>query len=292
MTTEIDNVTVVEAPAEAVQKLGAVEQWAADLVIATPDQYETAVSALKKIKALKTNIVEFFSDSKTKAHAAWKAIVANETGLTSRLDGAEKVAKAKMVAYQEAEEAKRLAEQRRLQAIADEKARKEREAAEAAARIQREKEAAARRAEEDARRKAEAARMAAAAEQDAIKRKALEIEAARQRAEAERKAKEASAAAARAEAKDERAATVLAPVIEVAQSAPKVGGTAMKKTWTAELLDLKQVIAAAAAGNDVAASFLSFNDSAAKAFARGTKGAIGCPGVRMFEVSGLSVSAK
>lgn len=104
-----------------------VETWAKVLVIATPEQHTSAMTTLKEIKALRTRIVDFFKESKEAAHKAWKAIVANEKTFTDRLDNAEVDAKRTILKYQQAEEQKRIAEQQKLQAMADEKARKERE---------------------------------------------------------------------------------------------------------------------------------------------------------------------
>ena len=265
--TETVEATVV-APQDAVQKLGAVEGWAASLTITTPADYETAVGALKKIKALKVTIQDWFADSKQKAHAAWKAIVAQESGLTDRLDAAEKVCKLKLVKYQQDEEEKRIAEQRRLQAIADERARKEREKAEAAARIQREKEAAAQREADEARRKAQEATNAK--ERDRLNR------------EAEARQKAANDAAAKAAAKTEQAAQVFAPVIEVAKVAPTVAGTATKKTWAAKVVNAALV----------PREFLVVNEKALDAFAKATRGSAVVAGVEFFEVTSLSVSTK
>jgi len=104
-----------------------METWAKELAIHTPAEYQTAIDGLKQVKTLRQGITRFFEDSKTKAHAAWKAICGNEKQFTDRLDVVEAKAKNILTAYARVEEEKRQAEQRRLQAEADEAARRERE---------------------------------------------------------------------------------------------------------------------------------------------------------------------
>jgi len=104
-----------------------METWAKELAIHTPAEYQTAIDGLKQVKTLRQGISRFFEDSKTKAHAALKAICRNEKQFTDRLDVVEAKAKNILTAYARVEEEKRQAEQRRLQAEADEAARRERE---------------------------------------------------------------------------------------------------------------------------------------------------------------------
>jgi hypothetical protein len=72
-------------------------------------------------------VIAFFKDTKAERHAKWKAVVALEKAFTDRLDIVEDAARKALKVYDDAEEEKRLAEQRKLQAEADEKARKEKE---------------------------------------------------------------------------------------------------------------------------------------------------------------------
>ena len=113
------------------------------------------------------------------------------------------------------------AEQRRLQAIEEEKARKERERQEAIARAAREKEEAARRAEEEARRQAQAV------ENEAERKRLL--------AEAERKRKEAEYAAAKAQFREQNAASVVATVVTVAAPTMRKGA---KLVWRVKSIDM------------------------------------------------------
>lgn len=85
------------------------------------------------------------------------------------------------------------------------------------------------------------------------------------------------------------AAAVTAPVVELAKTAPTVAGTAIKKTYKARLTSLPELVAAAAGGNQVALSLLSYNESAANQFARSTKGSVNVPGVQFYPETGLSI---
>jgi len=84
------------------------------------------------------------------------------------------------------------------------------------------------------------------------------------------------------------AAAVVAPVIDVAAPAATAADTSTRKTYRAVLVDKAALIRAAVPGS-VAESLLAFDQSAADAFARATKGAANVPGIRFEAVDGLSV---
>ena len=86
----------------------------------------------------------------------------------------------------------------------------------------------------------------------------------------------------------EQAAAVAAPVVMVAAPVVTAAGTATRSTFKAECVDLAALIAAAVPGS-LAASFLVFDQKAADAFARATKGKTPVAGVRFREVESLSV---
>lgn len=127
-------------------------------------------------------------------------------------------------------EQRRIAEEvrRKAQAEADEKARREREAQEMAAAKQRAIEEEARRKAEEARRKAEQA-------SEAERKRLLE--------EADKAEREANRAAAKAEVREERAATVIAPTINVEA---QTSGKRSQKRWTAKVTDQAAFMQAAA----------------------------------------------
>ena len=86
----------------------------------------------------------------------------------------------------------------------------------------------------------------------------------------------------------EQAAAVVAPVISVQAPVVEAAGTGVRKTYKAECADMSALIAAAVPGS-LAASFLVFDQKAADAFARATKGKTPVAGVRFREVESLSV---
>lgn len=106
---------------------------AGKIAIVTAQDYSGAADFLKAVKAAQKRMVDHFAGMKAAAHAAWKAITAKEADMLKPLTDAEGVVKGRMVAWQTEQERIRQAEQRRLQAEADEKARREREALEARA---------------------------------------------------------------------------------------------------------------------------------------------------------------
>jgi hypothetical protein len=84
----------------------------------------------------------------------------------------------------------------------------------------------------------------------------------------------------------EQAAAVEAPVVAVEK--PAVEGVSVRTTTKARLVDMNALIAAATPGS-VAASFLEFNEKAANAFARSTKGSVKVAGIEFYEERTSSV---
>ena len=127
---------------------------------------------------------------------------------------------------------------------------------------------------------AEAARLQAVADEKARReRERLEREAAKLKTPEKREERLAEAE------------MVAAPVITAADPTAGVQGAATRKTWKAELTDLAALIAAAQPGS-VAASLLAFNQKAADAFARSTKGAVQVPGVKFTPVETLAIGGR
>jgi hypothetical protein len=234
------------------------------VVVTNPIQREAVYTEIKNVKGIKSRIVAFFKPSKEKAAATHKQIVADEKSFTDRLDAFEAAGKRAILTYDQKVEAERLAEQRRLQAIADEQARKEREKAEQEAARQRQ-------IEEEARAKAEAARKAA--------EQANAEERARLLKEAEAADRKAAAANAKAEVKAEAAAAVQAPVIQIAQTNEKQKGEATKGIWKARVINAALV----------PREYCIPNEQELNAIAKATKGAKQIPGVEMYEEKTLSV---
>lgn len=112
---------------ELEQEIAPVLAQANAITVNSAESYESAIHFLQAVKAAQKKVVEFWGPIKKAAHEAWKRTTAGEQQMLSPLEGAERAVKQKAGAYQAEEERKRVAEERRLQAIADEQARKERE---------------------------------------------------------------------------------------------------------------------------------------------------------------------
>jgi membrane protein involved in colicin uptake len=229
-------------------------------------QFENANTLLQLVKAKKKYLEELRADQlaplRTKTDAIndyfRQFVDLDKKNPQGQLDILENKIKVPMIAFQRAEEQRRIEAQRK----ADEEARRQREAAEAEARKKREAEEKARREAEEKRRQAEeAARREALAKEEAERKRRAAAEATSRTAKekAEREAREAEARAqAEAEAKaqaekealkadrqaDRNAAAadqaleVQSSVVpQVIQSAAKAKGFSVAKTYKAEVVD-------------------------------------------------------
>ena len=87
-------------------------------------------------------------------------------------------------------------------------------------------------------------------------------------------------------------AAAIIPVAATVQSAPaRIAGEVHSSTWKAELLSLGELLEAAVT-NELALSFVAFDQSAADKLARATKGAVTVPGVRFVESKSISYRSK
>lgn len=263
----------VIVPAEVKATIETRITWARALVIRSPAERDEVMSVVREVKGLIREIDAKFEKSCDTAHKAWKEAVALRDSFRLGPAEIERLGKSAVVKWDQDQEAKRIAEQRRRRAIADEQARKEREKIEAAARAQREKEEAARRAEEEARRKA----AEATNEQE---RKRLE-------AEAEKRRREATAAAAKAEAKEETASAVQAPVVTVAPTVQKAAGESKSVRWKARVVDSEAFIRAAVAAGRF--EFITIDEVSLNAFARKTAGKVKLTGIEFYPDTTMSV---
>jgi hypothetical protein len=246
------------------KEVATLEEMTRTVAVRNPEERTAVYQLVQSVKTKKRMIVDFFADSKAKANAAWKAIVGMEKNEVDKLDAFEAAGKRAILIYDQEQERIRQAEQRRLQAIADEQARKEREKAEAEARRQREIEEAARRKAEEARRAAEAAN---AAERAKLIR------------EAEAADRKAAAASAKAENQTETAAAVVAPVVTIAPVAVKQAGESTRDIWHFRVID------AALVPNE----YKIVNEKALDGIAKATKGSIVIPGVEFYAEKTLAM---
>lgn len=109
------------------QEAAIVTRAAAAIVVRDQATRDAAVDYIRKAKQARKQVVDYFAPIKDAAHRTWKGIVAKEKELIYPLDRAERTAKGAIGGYDQEQENIRLAEQRRLQVDADERARRERE---------------------------------------------------------------------------------------------------------------------------------------------------------------------
>lgn len=278
----------LDAPDDLREHVAECVLWSKQNEIATPDDCALTAEHLRTIKAAQKRADEFFDPPIAQAFALHKMLCQRKRVITDPLKESEAIDKNKMLAYQQAEQAKAEDERRRLQAIADEQARREREKIEQAAAKQRAIEAearakaeAARQAEEKARREAESA--------SAAQRKKLLAAAEAARLESEAAERKAASAAAKAEVKEDAAIVVVAPVVAVVTSAPKIAGVSTRKTWTAEVIDQAAFIAWACEAKRF--DLLLPNNEVLKALAKGLREAASMPGVKFSAVESMSAKS-
>lgn len=278
----------LDAPQDLREHVAECVIWSQQNAIATPEDCTLTAEHLRTIKAAQKRADEFFDPPIAQAFALHKMLCQRKRVITDPLKESEAIDKKKMLGYQQAEQAKAEAERRRLQAIADEQARREREKIEQAAQRQREIEAearakaeAARQAEEKARREAEAA--------SAAQRKKLLAAAEAARLESEAADRKAASAAAKAEVKEDAAIVVVAPVVAVATSAPKISGVSTKTSWKATVVDLPKFLAWACEAKRF--DLLLPNTDVLIALAKGLREAASMPGIEFKQVSSLAARA-
>ena len=110
------------------KNLVSIEKQVSTMTIKTDSERLKAIDLLKIVKAKRIEIVAFFKDSKEKAHAAWKAVVANEKSFTDKLDTYETTAKKAIAFFDNEKERLRLIEEKKLQEKAEADAERERKA--------------------------------------------------------------------------------------------------------------------------------------------------------------------
>ena len=261
----------IESPVvtgELRNEIATIEERTKNVVVRNPAEREAVYSLIQLCKTKKKSIVDFFADMKEKAFKAHRAISAAEKAETDKLDAFERAGKLAIQQYDEAENQKRIAEQRRLQAIEDERARKEREKAAQEAARQAE-------IEKQAREKAEAARRAAEAAGAAERAKLL--------AEADKADRQAAAAAVKSVNAATTVAEIVAPVVQV-QAPAKLVGESVRKIWNARILDAKKIPI------DYLAMWI--DPKKVDDFARATKGNVPVAGIEFYFENSLSIRTK
>jgi len=115
---------------DLVKEIAVFEGKEKGLSVATESQRVDSINLIKKAKEKRVIVVEFFKETKSKAHEAWKAIVAQEKGFLDKLDTFEGIAKRAIEAYDAEKERIRLIKEEKLRSLANEQAEKERKALE------------------------------------------------------------------------------------------------------------------------------------------------------------------
>jgi hypothetical protein len=110
--------TLVEESAPVVQQALAFPDQARALRISDATTYQTACEFLKGVKALRGKIADTFGPHITRAHDAHKSLIASKADAEAPLAEAERVVKAALIAFDQAESKARQAEVLRLQAEA------------------------------------------------------------------------------------------------------------------------------------------------------------------------------
>lgn len=211
----IETLPEVQAVASEVSYL---EAYASNYVVRTAEEYAAGGEDLKRVKAAQKKLEETRTAITGPMNAALKRVNDFFRAPADRLNTIERAIKSKMVVYSDEQERIRREEQRK----AEEAARREREKIEAQARE----------AERKAREKADAERRAA--EEAAAAGRAEEAAKLNARAAATE-----AKAAEKVEQLAERAATVVAPVIQ--REAPKVAGVATREVWKFEITDPSKI---------------------------------------------------
>lgn len=230
--SEVKKVATQKAPIVIDPQItGTLDKYVSDansgkIVVRNPAERSQVQEARGNVAAAYAKVCEKLDPLIKSAYETHKGLTGWKKTYTDKRNQFEAVAERAVKHFDDAAEEAHLAEQRRLQAIADEKTRKEREKAEAEARKQRQ-------IEEEAQRKANEARRAA--------EQATAAERARLLKEAEANDRKAAAANAKAEQKTELAAAVIPTTIEVASAFQKTEGERERTTWKARIVDITKI---------------------------------------------------
>lgn len=259
-----------------------------------PDVYEAAAEDLKAVKA---KFKELDAKRKEIVEPLNKAVKAVNDLFRPPLDyltQAEACLKSAILTYDQDQEAKRRAEQDRLDAIARAEQARLRAEAEAAEKARQEARREAERIEREAREKAAAEARAAAAEiaraKDAESRAVAQKAAAEaaQRAEAERLRREEENARREAEAREaaeiaraKATEAELMPTQIAATEKPKVAGLSGREKYKAEVTDMAAFVKAVSDRPELL-GLLKVDESALNKMAGALKTALSIPGVRVY----------
>lgn len=258
-TVTTDNIETLPEVRTVTAEIASLETYAATYAVRNPEEYEAGANDLKRVKAAQKKLEDTRKSLTTPINESLRRLNDFFRGPADRLAGIERIIKSKLVTYSDEQERIRREEQRK----AEEAARREREKIEAQAREAerkaREKAEADRRAAEEAAaagRAEEAARLAARA--DATEAKAVE----------------------RVEQLADRAAAVVAPIIE--REPPKVAGVATREVPKFEIMDASLI----------PREYLIVDESKIRKVVQALKMDAKIPGVRVWMERSLAAQSK
>src|SRR3990167_828274 len=284
MTTEILELTSEQKQLVETEVTPIVEAANA-LVIKTSEDSFNAQNLTKEIKRRRATMHGKFDPPVRAGHLAWKAAKDLYNFFINPYDEAEIIIKRKVVTFQDENDRQRAEEQRKaeaesrrieaekqakIQAKIDEENRKIREAQAEGVRKQREKDAELSRMrnkekQEQARHEEEERRIRQAQIDDENRRQA-ELK----KAELE-----------------ERKENVVAPLVFTPPPAPKAEGTAFKKTWKGECVNIMDLLKAIVEGK-APVTLIEINQSAINAAAKTYKNTMTIPGLKFTEITDMS----
>jgi hypothetical protein len=99
-----------------------------ELKITNESSRAAAIDLIKKAKEKSELVIDFFKDTKSKAHATWKSIVAQEKSFLDKLEDFETLAKKAVGVYDAEKERLRLIQEAELKLKAEDQAEKDRKA--------------------------------------------------------------------------------------------------------------------------------------------------------------------
>lgn len=115
----------VVVPEDTQKAVDELTEWASTVIVRSAPERTQVLDVVKDAKNKRKFFNNLFDTNIKMWHAGHKNAVAEKRRWTDRLDCAEKAGKDAVLKYDNEQERKRVIEQRRLQAIADEQARRE-----------------------------------------------------------------------------------------------------------------------------------------------------------------------
>lgn len=232
--TPIESLSTLDASPALKTTVAECVKWSENNVIANADDYKKTHEHVIQTKTDRSVADQYFDGPIQQAFQLHRSLIARKKAVTDSLDRSEAIDKAKMLAFDKAQEAAAKAEAKRLQDIEDEATRKRQEADRIAAAQQRE-------IADEAKRKADALRIEAEAADEKDRKKFL--------ADAAKLETKAETATERAEIKQQESFQHATPVVHVPAGTTRIAGVARKSNWKAAVVDFKKFFSYCAANN-------------------------------------------